>query len=167
MALVLATNALLSLDLLASALTADFFYAYSVSVMPGLAAAGDPIAALRAMQGINAVVRTPMFAFAFFGALAFPLLAAAVAAAARRRAAAALALAGALAYGLGAFAVTFAVNVPMNEALAAVQPVTAEQAGEVWSRYAGPWITWNHIRTAASILSFALISAALVQAFRR
>ena len=68
---------------------------------------------------------------AFFGALAFPLLAAAVAAAARRRAAAALALAGARAYGLGAFAVTFAVNVPMNEALAAVQPVTAEQAGEV------------------------------------
>ncbi len=167
MPLVLAARALLALGLLASALAAGFFYAYSVSVMPGLAAAGDPIAAVRAMQGINAVVRTPVFAFAFFGALAFPLLGAVAAAAARRSAVAALALAGALASGLGVFAVTFAVNVPLNEALAAVRPAAAEQAGEVWRGYAEPWTAWNHVRALASMLSFALLTAALVRASRR
>jgi uncharacterized membrane protein len=166
MALVLTTKTLLSLGLLASALAAGFFYTYSVSVMPELTAAGDPLAAVRAMQGINAVIRTPVFAFAFFGALAFPLLAAATAAVARLRATAMLALAGALAYGLGVFVVTFAVNVPMNDALAAVRPTTAEQAGEVWRGYAGLWTVWNHCRALASMLSFALLLAALVRAFR-
>jgi uncharacterized membrane protein len=167
MALVLTTKTLLSLGLLASALAAGFFYAYSVSVMPGLTAAGDPLAAVRAMQGINAVIRTPVFAFTFFGALAFPLLAAVAATAAGLRAVAALALADAFAYGLGVFVVTFTINVPMNDTLAAVQPTAAEQAGEVWRGYAGPWTAWNHLRTAASILSFALLSAAFMQAFRR
>ncbi len=80
---------------------------------------------------------------------------------------AALALAGALAYGLGVLAVTFAVNVPLNEALAAVRPAAAEQAGEVWRGYAEPWTAWNHVRALTSMLSFALLTAALVRASRR
>ena len=43
----------------------------------------------------------------------------------------------------------------------------AEQAGEVWRGYAGPWTAWNHFRALASILSFALVLATLVRAFRR
>lgn len=164
-ALVFARTALL-LGLLASALAAGFFYAYSVSVMPGLAAAGDALAAVRAMRGINGVIRTPVFAFAFFGALLFPLLAAASAAAGQRRAVAALAVAGGLAYGLGVVAVTFAVNVPLNEALAAASPTTDEEVAETWRAYAGVWTAWNHLRTLASVMSFALISVAVVRVFR-
>src|SRR5918998_6764823 len=67
-----ARHGLIVAGLLASALSAGFFYAYSISVMPGLAAA-DPSSAIRAMQGINAVIRTPIFAFAFFGSLVLPL----------------------------------------------------------------------------------------------
>jgi uncharacterized membrane protein len=160
-------TALLSLGLLACAVMAGFFYAYSVSVMPGLAAVGDPLVAIRAMQGINAAIRTPVFALAFFGALGVPLLAAAAALAGPRRGAvAALALAGALAYGLGAFAVTLAVNVPLNEALAAATPTPGTAAG-IWGGYAPRWTAWNHLRTLASILSCALMAAALVAAFRR
>ena len=165
MALVVARTALL-LGLLASALAAGFFYAYSISVMPGLAAAGNPPAAVQAMQGINAVIRTPVFAFAFFGALLFPLLVAASAVVAHRRTVAALALAGGLVYGLGVFAVTLAVNVPLNDALAVASPTTAEDAAEIWRAYAELWTKWNHVRTLASALSFALLSAALVRAFR-
>jgi uncharacterized membrane protein len=149
--------ALLLLGLLASALIAGFFYAYSVSVMPGLAA-GDPLVATHAMRGINAVIRTPVFAFSFFGALAFPFTAALVA---RRRAVVVLALAGGLVYGIGGLVVTFAVNVPLNEALAAAAP-TAANAAELWHRYATPWTVWNHVRTLASIIAFALLTAALV-----
>jgi hypothetical protein len=61
---------LMLVGLLASALSAGFFY--MSSVMPGLSLA-DPQAAIRAMQGINREIRTPVFAFAFFGALVFPL----------------------------------------------------------------------------------------------
>jgi uncharacterized membrane protein len=157
----------LMLALLASALMAGFVYAYSFSVMPGLAA-GDPLSAVRAMRSINAVVRTPVFAFAFFGALAFPLLAAVVALPAGRHDVAALALAAALAYGLGVVAVTFAANIPLNESLAAAgaAAVTAEDAPALWQGYARPWTAWNHLRTLASILSLACAAAALVRAFR-
>ena len=64
--------AFLLLGLLASALMAGFFYAYSVSVMRGLDAT-EPLAAALAMRNINALIRTPVFFFGFFGALAFPL----------------------------------------------------------------------------------------------
>jgi uncharacterized membrane protein len=153
----IARYVLLLLGLLASALIAGFFYAYSVSVMPGLAAT-DPLPAARAMRGINAVIRTPVFAFSFFGALAFPLVGALLA---RRRAVMLLALASALVYGLGAFAVTFAVNVPLNDALAAAT-LTAENAAALWRDYAASWTFWNHIRTLASIVAFALLTAAIV-----
>jgi uncharacterized membrane protein len=155
----------LMLALLASALMAGFVYAYSFSIMPGLAA-GDPLSAVRAMRSINAVIRTRVFAF--FGALAFPLLAAVVALPAGRHDVAALALAAALAYGLGVVAVTFAANIPLNESLAAAgaAAVAAEDAPALWQGYARPWTAWNHLRTLASILSLACAAAALVRAFR-
>jgi uncharacterized membrane protein len=62
---------LLVVALLATAIIAGFFYAYSVSVMPGLTAS-DPVSAINAMKAINAVVRTVEFAVSFFGALALP-----------------------------------------------------------------------------------------------
>ena len=46
-----ARHGLILAGLLASALSAGFFYTYSISVMPGLAAT-DPLSAIRAMQGI-------------------------------------------------------------------------------------------------------------------
>jgi uncharacterized membrane protein len=154
------------LALLASALMAGFFYAYSVSVMLGLAA-GDALSAVRAMRSINAAIRTPVFAVAFFGALAFPLLAAVLALPAQRYDVAALALAAALAYGLGVVAVTFAANIPLNESLAAAgAAVTAEDAPALWQGYAQPWTAWNHLRALASILSFACIAAALCRGLR-
>jgi uncharacterized membrane protein len=159
---VYARYAFLLLALLASALIAGFFYAYSVSVMPGLAAT-DPLAAAHAMRGINAVIRKPVFAFSFFGALAFPLVGAFFA---RRRAVVLLALAGALVYGLGAFAVTFAVNVPLNDALGTAT-LTAENAAALWRDYARPWNLWNHVRALASIVAFALLMAAVVLEYQR
>ena len=154
--------ACLLLGLLASALMAGFFYAYSVSVMRGLSAT-DPVAAALGMRSINALIRTPVFFLSFFGALVFPLVAALLA---RGRPVMLLALAGALAYGLGAFLVTVAVNVPLNDALAAATP-TADNAAALWRDYAGPWTRWNHVRTLASMISFALLTAALVVEHQR
>jgi uncharacterized membrane protein len=155
-------HVLLVLGVLAAALIAGFFYAYSISVMPGLGAS-DPLAATVAMRGINAVIRTPVFAFSFFGALAFPVAAGLLA---QRKAVAVLAVAGGLVYGVGGVAVTFMVNVPLNEALAAASP-TAASAPDLWRQYATPWTIWNHVRTLASIIGFALVTTALVIEHRR
>jgi uncharacterized membrane protein len=154
-------HVLLVLGVLATALIAGFFYSYSISVMPGLGVS-DPLAATLAMRGINAVIRTPAFAFSFFGALAFPVAAGLLA---RTRAVAVLAVAGGLVYGIGGVAVTFMVNVPLNEALAAASPTAS--APDLWREYATPWTIWNHVRTLASIIGFVLVTTALVIEHRR
>src|SRR5829696_1799035 len=157
-------HGLILAGLLASALSAGFFYAYSISVMSGLAAA-DPSSAIRAMQGINAVIRTPVFAFAFFGSLLFPLAVALAAWIGRARQVAVLASVSAALYGLGVFAVTFLVNVPLNEALASANP-TSDTAASLWANYYGPWTAWNHVRAVCACLAFGLFAAAAVVHFR-
>jgi uncharacterized membrane protein len=56
--------------------------------------------------------------------------------------------------------VTMAFNVPLNQALAAVEPASAE-GGALWSRYLSAWTAWNHVRTSASLLAAASFIAAL------
>jgi uncharacterized membrane protein len=160
-----ARHGLILAGLLASALSAGFFYSYSISMMPGLAAA-DPSSAIRAMQGINAVIRTPIFAFAFFGSLVFPLATSLTAWTGRARQVAVLAFLSAVLYGLGVFAVTVLVNVPLNEALASANP-TSDTAASVWANYYGPWTAWNHVRAVSANLAFGLFAAAAVVHFRQ
>jgi uncharacterized membrane protein len=160
---VVARRGLIVAGLLASALSAGFFYTYSISVMPGLAAA-DPSSAIRAMQGINAVIRTPVFAF--FGALVFLLAASLAAWIGRERQVAVLALLSATLYGLGVFAVTVLVNVPLNETLASANP-DSDTAASIWASYYGPWTAWNHVRSICATLAFGLCAAAAVAHFRK
>ena len=155
----------LSLGLLAVAWSAGFFWTWSFTVMPGLATA-PPEAAIAAMRAVNANIRNAGFAFVFFGPAPFAVLAAALAAAAKKRAVASAALGAAALYGAGVLAVTFAANLPLNEALAAAS-VAPGTAAEVWRAYAEPWTAWNHLRAAAASLAFAALAAAAALALRR
>jgi uncharacterized membrane protein len=74
-------------------------------------------------------------------------------------------IAAILLYGIGAFAVTLAFNVPLNEALAGTTPTQAN-AAQIWSAYVEPWLMWNHIRMVASIAAFLAMAVALVADFR-
>lgn len=127
-----------------------FFYAWVCSTMWGLDAA-DAEVAIAAMQAMNASVRNPVFAPAFFGT---PVVLAAAALAAWRmgeRPAALLFAAAGLVYILGAMVPTVAVNVPLNEALAAVElPLGGERAREIWQSYSAPWQAWNAVRAVAA-----------------
>jgi uncharacterized membrane protein len=165
MALTVMRDAVLLSGLLTSALMAGFFYTYSVSVMPGLDAI-DPLSATRAMQGINAVIRIPVFAAGFFGALLFPLVASLLAWIGHRRRVALLTLLSATVYLVGVFTVTLLMNVPMNEALAGINPTT-ETSSAVWSSYAQPWTAWNHVRTLSAIAAFGFSVAAVVLEYRQ
>lgn len=144
---------------------AGFFFAFSVAVMPGLAAV-DSTAALRSMQGINIAVRNAPFAAGFFGAA---MLSAAVILRAffrRGRGRSGIAATGAAVYLAGVFAVTAAFNLPLNEQLAAVNPA-AEGGAQAMAAFTGEWVFWNHTRTISALIAFALLAASLATPPRR
>lgn len=125
-----------------------FFYTCSFTVMRGLTA-GDPVSAIVSMNAVNTTIMTGWFAVLFFGSPVASALSALVAWGADARAAALWMAAAAVIYLAGCFAVTVLVNVPMNDALARVDPRTIEDAAATWSAYADRWTLWNHVRTAS------------------
>ena len=64
-------------------------------------------------------------------------------------------LAGGVLYVIGMFVFTVVFNVPLNNALAAVDPASTE-AAPLWARYLTDWTLWNHVRTIASTAACAL-----------
>lgn len=54
---------------------------------------------------------------------------------------------------------TIVCNVPRNNALAAVDPASAEGA-RVWAGYVTSWTAWNHVRTAAALAAAAALTVA-------
>jgi len=113
------------------------------------------------MQSINVVVLNPWFFTAFFGTATSCLALATFGVFNWNQPGALYLLAGSALYLLGSIAVTMTGNVPMNDALAAVAPDSAEGAA-LWTRYLSDWTMWNHVRTAASLAaSAAFILAAL------
>ncbi|MBL4632921.1 MAG: DUF1772 domain-containing protein [Kofleriaceae bacterium] len=62
---------------------------------------------------------------------------------------------GGLIYFIGMFVCTVAFNVPLNNALEAVDPTAPEAAG-VWSDYLRDWTRWNHVRALSSTAACAL-----------
>jgi uncharacterized protein (TIGR02246 family) len=102
------------------------------------------------MQSINVVVLNRWFFAVFFG-IALCCLALAILSFVRwQRPGAGYLLAGSLLYLVGAIVVTIACNVPLNDALAAVDSSSAA-AVSVWTNYLKNWTAWNHVRTIAAL----------------
>jgi uncharacterized membrane protein len=51
-------------------------------------------------------------------------------------------------------------NVPLNDALAKVEPSSAEGAS-LWARYLTDWTMWNHVRTSAALAATTTFIIAL------
>jgi uncharacterized membrane protein len=73
-----------------------------------------------------------------------------------------LLVAGSLLYLVGTILVTIRLNVPLNDALAAAEPASAE-AASLWTRYLAEWTRWNHVRTVASLAAAASFILALIK----
>ena len=142
-----------------SALVAGVFYAFSTFVMAGLGRI-PPEQGISAMQSINVTVLNPAFFLAFFGTPALCLALVAAAWINWDKPGSGLILAASMLYLAGCIGVTMFANVPLNNALAAVQPGTSE-AATLWTRYLDVWTMWNHVRTAASLAAAILLAIAL------
>ena len=139
-------------------LMAGLFAAFAYAVMPALRGADDRTF-VDAMQRINVTIVNGWFLLAFLGT---PVLAALAAVLAWRGAALPWIVAG-LALYLVMFVVTVAVNVPLNDALAAAGSADPGAARE---RFESAWVTWNVVRALASTAGFGALCWALVLAGR-
>ncbi|WP_439573792.1 anthrone oxygenase family protein [Phreatobacter sp.] len=138
---------------------AGLLFGYACSVMIALDRQA-PETAVRVMQTINVVIVNPVFIATFLGALVAAPAAAGFAYLAGNGAAAGWFLLAFLAYGLGTFGVTTALNVPLNEALGRAGNPPSDPAA-VWAGFAPAWNRWNVIRTAAGFLAVALCGLGL------
>ena len=143
-------------------LVAGIFFAFSSFVMAALGRIPAE-QGVTAMQSINVVVINPSFFLAFFGT---GLLCLALVAGSYfwwDGVSGKLILAAALIYIVGCIGVTMVCNVPLNNALAAVQPGTPE-AASLWAHYLDRWTMWNTVRTVAPTASMIMLIVALIAA---
>ena len=152
--------ALTFVSALGCGLVAGILYAFSTSVMKALARlpAAQGIAA---MQSINITVINPLFMGAFFGTAAACVLVVVFSLSRWNEAGAVYLLSGGLAYLIGTILVTMVFNVPRNNALAAVDPASANGA-RLWVSYVTSWTAWNHVRTAGALAAAASLTIALL-----
>lgn len=141
-----------------AALVGGVFFGFSNFVMAGLGRLA-PEQGASAMNSINVTVINPAFMTALFGTGLLCLIAAAMALGSLGTLDGKLILAAALLYVVGCDGVTMALNVPLNNALAAT-PVGTPEGAAIWTRYLKDWTFWNSVRTAASFAAAILFVAA-------
>ncbi|MDP1961285.1 MAG: DUF1772 domain-containing protein [Reyranella sp.] len=141
-------------------LVAGIFYAFSSFVKPALGRL-PPDQGIAAMNSINVVVINRSFMLAFFGTAALCVALLAGAYVRWDETGGKLILAASLLYLAGCIGVTMLFNVPLNNALAAVQPATAE-AATLWAHYLDRWTFWNTVRTVAPTAAMGFYVAALI-----
>jgi uncharacterized membrane protein len=143
---------------IAMGLLAGLIYAFSIAVMPGLAAADDRTL----VDAMQQMADNPAFPLTF---LAAPMLAAVALFQARRSGSPKTA--GWIIAGLALYTVTvvitFAIHIPLNEDLKnAGDPARIENLAAVRDDFATPWVAWNLVRTLASTAAFGALAWALV-----
>ena len=142
-------------------LLAGVVYAFSSAIMKalGLLPAAQGIAA---MQSINITVINPWFMGAIFGPVPICVAVVVLSVLEWEEPAVFYRLAGSAFVLVGTVFVTIAFNLPRIEALAAVDPESAD--GEnYWRRYLAEWTAWNHVRTATTLAAATLLTIALTQ----
>jgi len=149
------------LSLLGCGLVAGIFFAFSNFVMKSLGRL-PPAQGIAAMQNINVDVINGGFMLAFMGTALCCLAVAISCFFAWNKPGSPYLLAGSLFYLVGTILVTMVFNVPLNNALAAVDP-TSTGAIPVWSLYLKSWVLWNHVRTIAALAATACFGFTLIR----
>ncbi len=133
--------------------------AFSTAVMAALGRI-VPASGIAAMQAVNVVILNPLFFIAFFGPALLSIILAGAALLGWPVGNSLAIYVGAALYLVGVIGVTMVFNVPMNNALAAVDPSSGEGA-TVWANYLSNWTAWNHVRAVSGAVACAAFILAL------
>lgn len=153
---------LLGAALVTTGLMAGLFFAFSVSVMPGLGA-GDDRTFVTAMQHMNAAIENGVFAVAFGGALVFTAAAVVMLRGLGHRSAGRWALVAAVLY-VVVLVLTFAVNIPLNDELARAGAADRiPDLAAVRHDFESVWVPVNAVRTALCAAALACLAPALIR----
>jgi uncharacterized membrane protein len=155
----LTVTALLWVAAVGCGVIAGVFFTFSTFVMTALDRSGQAHGVL-AMNSINVTIVQSLFMPVFLGTTLVSLALALLSLFRWNEPGALAMLAGGLIYVIGMFVVTMYFNVPLNDALAAVDPASAGDT-PVWARYLKEWNLWNHVRTVASLVGTVLFIYAL------
>ncbi len=146
---------------LGGGLMAGLFFTFSNFMMKALGTL-PPEKGMAAMRSINLAILNPLFLVVFLGTAIVCLPLAIYALLHWAEPGSRWMLAGALLDLVGSLAVTVVCNIPRNDALAAVDPTSAEGT-RLWRDFLGSWTAWNHVRTIMTIAA----TASFVIAFRQ
>ena len=149
-------TALTAIAAVGSAVVGGVWFTFSGFVMAALARLPTAQGAA-AMQSINVTAVRPPLMLAMFGTAAV-CVAAVVAAVAGDGGGTGWVVAGAVLYLAGTVGVTIGGNVPLNDALARVEPGDAR---ELWTRYQERWTAWNTVRGVTAVAAAAAFAVAL------
>ncbi|MFD3330060.1 DUF1772 domain-containing protein [Streptomyces sp. NPDC058701] len=156
-----AATVLLLVSTVLVGLMAGLFFAFDVSVMPGLAA-GDERTYVTAMQAFNkAIDGNGLFGTAFVIALLASAASAVVEFRKGRRGVAVWVAAAAVAY-LVVLMITFSVNIPLNNELAAAGDAAKMTDFSVVDKFKGTWVATNIVRTLLCTVALTALSRALI-----
>jgi uncharacterized membrane protein len=152
-------TALTFIAALGSGLMAGLFFAFSNSVMAAFGRL-PPANGIAAMNAINVTILNGVFFSVFMGTAIISAVLIVGWFFSWVPSGGAFALAASIVYLTGIIGVTMVFNVPMNDALAAVQQDSTEGVA-LWQDYLQRWTMWNHVRTLAGIGAVALFIQAL------
>lgn len=141
-------------SIILTGLSAGFFYAWAVSVIPGTLKISDSTY-LETMQSINRAILNPAFYLIFFGPVIF-LIVSGIYEFSVNKISFALLLISFLAYLIGTFGVTTFGNVPLNDQLDILNltELNANKMAEFREYYEERWNRLHLIRTIFSVVSF-------------
>ncbi|WP_424961422.1 DUF1772 domain-containing protein [Ekhidna sp.] len=148
-------SATLFTAIILSGLSAGFFYAWQVSVIPGTKKVMDPTY-METMQHINREILNPSFFLIFFGSMI--VLAISTFQQYGSGVTFWLLLGATVTYTLGTFAVTGMGNVPLNNELDALKltKMSALELAEFRQYYESKWNVLHRMRTIFSVIAFVL-----------
>ena len=155
----LIVKCLLWFSALGAGLIAGVFFAFSTFIMKALGRSGQ-VHGIMAMNSINSTILQSLFMPVFYGTTLTSIALAVVALSRWDANRSTAVLVAATVYVLGMFVCTIVFNVPLNNALAAVEPASSEGA-DVWARFLNAWTFWNHVRTLAALGAAGLFTFAL------
>ncbi len=143
-------------------LSAGLFYAWSVSVIPGVQKIADPVY-LETMQSINRAILNPAFFLIFFGSVLF-LSISSIYEFHASKITFWLLLSSSIFYLVGTVGVTALGNVPLNDQLDALELVRmkAGKMAEFRKFYESNWNRLHLIRTVFAVISFSLTVLAVI-----